>query len=67
MRAALTWLIDTDDGRRVLLIAYSVAAFISVTTYVVVRSPSYALSIAAPLAFAPLWARWCVRRGRDVS
>jgi len=52
MRAALTWLIDTDDGRRVLLIAYSVAAFISVTTYVVVRSPWYALSIAAPLTFA---------------
>jgi hypothetical protein len=67
MRAALEWLIDTADGRRVLLVVYSVAAVISVVTYTIVRSPWYALSVATPLLFAPFWARWCLRRGRDVG
>ncbi len=62
MRAALEWLIDTADGRRVLLVVYSVAAVISVVTYTIVRRPWYALSVAAPLLFAPFWARWCLRR-----
>ena len=70
MRAAIEWLINTPDGRRVLLVVYTVAAVISVVTYTIARSPWYAASVAAPLLFAPFWARWCLRRpirNRDAS
>jgi hypothetical protein len=62
MRSAIEWLIDTADGRRLLLTVYTIAAVVSVITYAIVRSPWYAMSVALPLLFAPFWASWCLRR-----
>lgn len=56
------WLLLTAEGRRVLLGAYLAAAAVSVATYWVVRSPAYGVSQVVVLGFAPLWARWCLRR-----
>jgi hypothetical protein len=56
------WLLLTAEGRRVLLVAYLVAALVSIVTYGVTHSPGYAVGQAAVLGFAPLWARWCLRR-----
>jgi len=56
------WLLLTAEGRRVLLAIYLTAAAVSVVVYGVVRSPAYGAGQVVVLGFAPLWARWCLRR-----
>ena len=55
-------LVLSAEGRRVLLGAYLAAALVSIVTYLITHSPGYAVGQAVILGFAPLWARWCVRR-----
>jgi hypothetical protein len=62
MTQGARWLVLTKEGRRVLLACYGILALTSVVTYWIVRGPGYALGQAAILGFAPLWARYCLRR-----
>jgi hypothetical protein len=55
-------LLLTAEGRRQLLVAYLVAALVSIVIYGVTHSPGYAVGQAVVFVFAPLWARWCLRR-----
>ncbi len=57
-----SWLLLTAEGRRVLLGAYLAAALVSIVTYGITHGPGYAVGQAVVLGFAPLWARWCLRR-----
>ncbi len=56
------WLLLTAEGRRVLLVVYLAAALVSVVTYGILHSLGYAVGQVIVLGFAPLWARWCLRR-----
>jgi hypothetical protein len=56
------WFLLTPDGRRALVVAYLAAGAASVATHWTLRTATYALGLAALIVFAPLWARWCLRR-----
>ena len=56
------WFLLTPEGRRALMVVYAVAAVASITANWIVRGPWFALTVAIPLTFAPLWTTWCLRR-----
>jgi hypothetical protein len=56
------WFLLTHEGRRALVVIYSIAAAISIAANYLLRGPWFALSVAIPLVFAPCWTTWCLRR-----
>jgi hypothetical protein len=56
------WFLLTPEGRRALVVVYLAAGAASVVVHWYLRSFGYALGLAAIIGFAPLWARWCLRR-----
>ena len=45
-----------------LVVVYLAAGAASVVVHWKLRSPAYALGLAAIIGSAPLWARWCLRQ-----
>ena len=56
------WFLLTHEGRRALVVVYSIAAAISIAANYASRGSWFALSVAIPLVLAPFWTTWCLRR-----
>ena len=56
-------LLLTGPGHRALVALWYGAGIVALAIAAGTRGAENALSLSVPLAVAPLWARWCLRRG----